>query len=965
MRRRQRENRLLSRVATPAWVAVGALAALVVTSGVAYAYLSATGSGSGSASTTTFSPPTGVTATTPSAGTVQVAWTAPTAPDGGDPTGYTVARSDGSTTNPACGTGTAALAGTATSCDDTSVPPGTYTYTVTAEWSSWTATSAPSASVTVVAGTLDHFSVIPLTLTPTAGTQFTVTIIALNQFGLVVPTYTGSQCVTFSGPGTSPTPSSTAPAYPAGSAGCTGNNSLVTFLAGVGTANVTLFKAESTALAVTDVATSKTGSASLTVSAAGIDRLLVAPSTSTPMAGTSFTAPLTAHDLYDNVADSYSGSKTITWSALATSPAPASQAPSYPTSAVTFTAGASTTTLTATGYAAGANTLTATDAGGKAGSASLTVSAAAASKLAFSTQPSNANGGATIAPAPTVAVQDAYSNAITTDTSSVSVAIGTNPSGGTLSGTATVAAASGVATFSGLSINTAGTGYTLVATSGSLTSATSSSFNITVGPAAKLAFTQQPNGATAANGVFPTQPKVTAQDAGGNTVTSYATAVTLAMGTNPTGAALACTTNPVTPVSGVATFAGCRVSLTGNGYTLRATSGTLTLATSTSFNVTGAATKLVFTTQPGGGTAAVAWAQQPVVSVTDAANNVVTAYPASSVALGLTAGTGGTGAALTCNATSVTTSNGVAAFSGCSINKTATNNTLTATRAGLTNGVSSAFTITPGPATQMTFWQAVTSGTLAGSPLSPQPLVFLLDAQGNLATNYVTPITLAITSGTGTPGAVLGCTTNPVTPAAGSGYVAFAGCSIDRWGNAYTLTATSGSLTATSSAFDVFGYTPALTLTNKAGGTAGRPEAGDTIAITYPNPVAAGTLCGGWSGATTLTSVTVSFTNSGGDKITGITDTADCTGTSGFRAAAGVGSILLGTTNKYFTSATGSFTNGSATWNSSTNTLTITLGGLASGTVATGTNTTGTYTPDATLSVPASATFTTANGRQF
>src|SRR5439155_1483041 len=139
-----------------------------------------------------------------------------------------------------------------------------------------------------------------------------------------------------------------------------------------GTPNVTLFDAQSTSLTVTDVASSKTGSASLTVTAAPIDHLVVTPSTTTPTAGTTFTAPLAAHDLYDNVATSYTGAKTITWSALATSPAPASHAPSYPTSAVTFSSGASTTTLTASAYDAGANTLAATDAGAKTGSASLT-----------------------------------------------------------------------------------------------------------------------------------------------------------------------------------------------------------------------------------------------------------------------------------------------------------------------------------------------------------------------------------------------------------------------------------------------------------------------------------------------------------------------------------------------------------------------------------------------------------------
>jgi hypothetical protein len=64
----------------------------------------------------------------------------------------------------------------------------------------------------------------------------------------------------------------------------------------------------------------------------------------------------------------------------------------------------------------------------------------------------------------------------------VSLAIGTNPSTGTLSGTTPVAAVNGLATFSNLSIDNAGTGYTLTASSSGLTGATSSTFNITAAP---------------------------------------------------------------------------------------------------------------------------------------------------------------------------------------------------------------------------------------------------------------------------------------------------------------------------------------------------------------------------------------------------------------------------------------------------------------------------------------------------
>src|SRR5438874_13202029 len=97
-----------------------------------------------------------------------------------------------------------------------------------------------------------------------------------------------------------------------------------------------------------------------------------------------------------------------------------------------------------------------------------------AAKLAFIVQPSYAVAGAASTPAVQVAVQDAQGNTVTTATTSVTVAIGTNPASGALSGTTTVAAVNGVATFSNLSIDTAGNGYTLTPSATGLTGATTS-----------------------------------------------------------------------------------------------------------------------------------------------------------------------------------------------------------------------------------------------------------------------------------------------------------------------------------------------------------------------------------------------------------------------------------------------------------------------------------------------------------
>jgi hypothetical protein len=100
-----------------------------------------------------------------------------------------------------------------------------------------------------------------------------------------------------------------------------------------------------------------------------------------------------------------------------------------------------------------------------------------ASKLVFTSGPSNRVVGQPFAPALKVEIQDAGGNLIP---SGASVTI-TSSQPGTLSGSATVNAILGVATFSNLAINTVGTGYTLTAHSGSLTDAGSGAFDVTQG----------------------------------------------------------------------------------------------------------------------------------------------------------------------------------------------------------------------------------------------------------------------------------------------------------------------------------------------------------------------------------------------------------------------------------------------------------------------------------------------------
>ncbi|MGD0255193.1 MAG: hypothetical protein ABSB99_06540 [Acidimicrobiales bacterium] len=108
-----------------------------------WAYFTSTGSGTGAASIGSLSAPTGVTATA-SGTTVTVNWTGVTDPGSGT-FGYYVTRTlspSGSPIN-VCGSSPSALL-LGTTCSDTSVASGTYTYKVTAVYNSWTATTAAS-----------------------------------------------------------------------------------------------------------------------------------------------------------------------------------------------------------------------------------------------------------------------------------------------------------------------------------------------------------------------------------------------------------------------------------------------------------------------------------------------------------------------------------------------------------------------------------------------------------------------------------------------------------------------------------------------------------------------------------------------------------------------------------------------------------------------------------------------------
>jgi hypothetical protein len=262
-----------------------------------------------------------------------------------------------------------------------------------------------------------------------------------------------------------------------------------------------------------------------------------------------------------------------------------------------------------------------------------------------------------------VTVQDAGGNTVTGNTSGVTLALST-PAGATLACTLNPkAAVAGIATFAGCNVALAGT-YTLTATDGALASAVSSSLTITAGSATRLAFVTQPSDSIA--GVaFGSQPAVAVLDAGGNTVTTDTTAITLTL-TVPGSAVLVCTTDPVAAGAGVATFSGCSVAL-ANTYTLDASRIGLTSATSNPFVISpGAAAGLEMVMAPTGGVTGADWSIQPVLRFVDSFGNTATSstdIATIEILFGPPAVTG-----VECSANPQAAVAGVVTFAHCTIN---------------------------------------------------------------------------------------------------------------------------------------------------------------------------------------------------------------------------------------------------------------------------------------------------------
>jgi hypothetical protein len=225
-----------------------------------------------------------------------------------------------------------------------------------------------------VTGPLDHFSLAAATTTPTAGAGTNVTITAQDTAGSTVTSYGGDRTLTFGGASTiganQPTVTSKT-----GTAVAFGTGETITFTNGVATVSgssngvMTLYKAETTSVTVSDG--THTGSLSVTVSPAAAGSITATSGGGqSATAGSAFTYPLvaTVSDSYGNpkpgVSVTFSGPSSGASANFASGGNCTSNPQSYQCVATTNAGGVATSSIFTANAGAGTYNVSATASGG-------------------------------------------------------------------------------------------------------------------------------------------------------------------------------------------------------------------------------------------------------------------------------------------------------------------------------------------------------------------------------------------------------------------------------------------------------------------------------------------------------------------------------------------------------------------------------------------------------------------------
>lgn len=370
---------------------LGVALAMLAFAGAALGYFSTKGAGASPVAVGSLTVPTISSAKAAAGGTVTLTWAETNAPKG---VAYYVTR-NGGTPGGNCPTH-AEPENEISTCTDTGLEPGTYTYTVTAKYRTWSATSGPS-SAKVTVGPVDHFVLTVASSSVAAGASDNLTITAKDAAGSTVTTYTGTRALVFSGAESSPGGNAPTVAATGGANEPFGEPTNISFTAGVAKVNnskngvMKLYDAGAATISVSGESIESEPDPTVTVTPLAMSKLALSAATTEPTAGQADPLTAAAVDTYGNTVTSYTGSKNLTFSGA--SAGPDGDQPTVTNASGTAVAFGSTT---ATTFAAGVARVNGTKNGVmklyKTGAANITVAEGktTSAALVVTTQPAEA-----------------------------------------------------------------------------------------------------------------------------------------------------------------------------------------------------------------------------------------------------------------------------------------------------------------------------------------------------------------------------------------------------------------------------------------------------------------------------------------------------------------------------------------------------------------------------------------------
>ena len=394
---------------------------------------------------------------------------------------------------------------------------------------------------------------------------------------------------------------------------------------------------------------------------------------------------------------------------------------------LTFNAGGNYT-LVALGTVVGATTVL-------QGSTSqpFTVAVGPATQLLWNQQPTAIVAGQHFSPAISVALKDASGHTVTTGARNMTISVLSGP--GTPTGTLTVQTVNGVATFSDVTFNTAGSYTIRVSDPADALSTTTATFTVSPGTPAQIAFAHPPAITVAQRGSL----ALAVEDQFGNVIPAISDNLVLSSWSGP-GVFFGTTT--ASAAGGIATFNDVTFTAVGN-YTLSVFDGARSFSSSLSLTVNpGPATSLTWRQQP----ANIAAGQPLSLSLllTDHLNNSATT-DTSNPTISIASGPGPLSGTTTSHAT-----NGTVSFSNASLTTPGTYTLLVSDpQDGITSAVSASFTVTPAAAAQLVFLQQ--PANLIAGTAAPTIALAIEDAFGNILTSDNASFSLTFPSTSGFP----------------------------------------------------------------------------------------------------------------------------------------------------------------------------------------------------------------------